>query len=464
MTHDDSMTRSLSTGPIGNGLILRQATATDMEALVAFTADVLRHQDAPAPDAHTAAWTRDLMEGRHPHFNPDQLFFVVEEIQSGAIIASACLIPQTWRYGDVPIAVGQPELIGTRPDYRGRGLVRALFSAIHECAAARGLHLLAIDGVPYFYRQFGYEMALERHGGRVLNAARLPAGDRHDAYRVRAATEADVPSIGSTADQAAARYLLTSCRDDSSWRYELSGRQPMSFYRTELCVVVGADDRPVGFLAHASHTARLAGATLALYACELAAATSWESVTPSLLAYVRSTGAQYARAEGDDFRYVGLWLGTDHPLYAAIESLRPQVAPPYAWYLRVPNLPGFVRHVAPVLEQRLAGSAFEQHCGELRLSFYRGGLRLRFDDGRLVAVTAWQQANDLVGVERLQPTTAPRADAFFPGLTFLQVLFGYRSLDDLAYAFPDCLVRTDNTRALLTVLFPQRPSSVWPVV
>jgi hypothetical protein len=48
-------------------------------------------------------------------------------------------------------------------------------------------------------------------------------------------------------------------------------------------------------------------------------------------------------------------------------------------------------------------------------------------------------------------------------LTFLQLLFGYRSLDELAYAFPDCVARNDGARLLLDTLFPKQASNIWPV-
>ena len=60
------------------------------------------------------------------------------------------------------------------------------------------------------------------------------------------------------------------------------------------------------------------------------------------------------------------------------------------------------------------------------------------------------------------PSTDPRrAMAMFPGLSFLQLLFGFRSLEELEAAFPDCFVRTHEVRALLTALFPKQASDVW---
>src|SRR5882672_7400606 len=116
---------------LGEGLVLRRGRAADAEALAAFNADVLRPQDATEPNATMAAWTRDLFTGRHPTFTPDQAT-VVEHRPSGAIVSSALLISQTWSFAGVPIRVGQPELVGTHVDYRGRGLVRAQFEVLHR--------------------------------------------------------------------------------------------------------------------------------------------------------------------------------------------------------------------------------------------------------------------------------------------------------------------------------------------
>ena len=46
----------------------------------------------------------------------------------------------------------------------------------------------------------------------------------------------------------------------------------------------------------------------------------------------------------------------------------------------------------------------------------------------------------------------------------LQLLFGFRTLDELEATFPDCIVRTPDARVLLAALFPKLPSDVWPVV
>ena len=443
-------------------LVLRAATPADIDALVAFTADVLRHQDADEPDARTGAWTRDLLEGVHPRVRCSD-FTVVEDARTGRIVSSAGLISQTWTYAGLPIEVGQLELIGTEPAYRGRGLVRAQIERLHDWSAARGQRVVAIDGIPWFYRQFGYEMALELRGEISIDASMILAAAEGEArpVRIRQAVERDFPFLTRVYQAASARTLVSCERGGPEWRLEL-GRRETSFYRLELRVIESAAGEPCGFLAHAP---QLAGGTLGVVQYELDAGAAWAAVTPDVLRHLRTVGRAYAerRGEADVYR-LGLCLGTEHPAYELVPPFAPRDEGAYAWYLRVADLPSLIQHLVPVLERRLAASAAAGHSGTLLISFYRDGLRLDLDRGRIVAVSAWRPALDLPGVERNQPTRAARAAASFPGLAFLQLLFGYRSFDELRHAFADCIVRTPEAYDLLTALFPKQPSNVWAVM
>jgi GNAT superfamily N-acetyltransferase len=305
-------------------LVIRQATPADRERLVAFNADVLRYQDAAEPDDGIAAWTRDLLYGRHPHVSPED-FCLVEDTRSERIVSSLCLISQTWSYGGIAFAVGQPELVGTHPDYRGRGLVRRQFEILHQWSAVRGQQLLALDGIPGFYRQFGYEMALALHDELSVDMALLSPNvtDRQMPYRVRPAVESDLAFIAHTVDDADSRYLLAACRDAELWRYELQGRSEGSQPNAVFAIIEALNGSAVGFLAHRP---RLLGTFLTLIAYELVPSVSWEAVTPSVLRYLRTTGEGYAAAAGTRCERIGLCLGSNHPAYAVIQHLTPRRA------------------------------------------------------------------------------------------------------------------------------------------
>jgi hypothetical protein len=185
---------------------------------------------------------------------------------------------------------------------------------------------------------------------------------------------------------------------------------------------------------------------------ELKPGVSWLAVTPSVVRYVWALGEGWAEQEPKrELESFVFWLGAEHPVYQAFDKRLPHTIGPYAWYVRVPDLPGFLRHVAPVLERRLENSLLAGHSGELKISFYRSGLRLVFDAGRLVEVEPWQ------------PTPRQEGDAGFPDLTFLQLLFGYRSMSELDRAFADCWASGDTGRPLLDALFHKCPSHIWPI-
>ncbi|HEU4784969.1 MAG TPA: GNAT family N-acetyltransferase, partial [Ktedonobacterales bacterium] len=148
---------------------------------------------------------------------------------------------------------------------------------------------------------------------------------------------------------------------------------------------------------------------------------------------------------------IGLGLGRTHPAYDALSPSAPVVTlPPYAWYVRVADLPALVTHIAPALERRLAGSIVEGYTGEVKLSFYRGGLRLVFAAGRLTTAEDWA------------PGAWDAGNAGFPPLVFLQLLFGHHSLAALQAIYPDIWVN-DAVRPLLEALFPARLSWVLPL-
>ncbi len=339
---------------LGGGLILRRATRRDAGALAAFNSDVLCEPGSDDRPEEMAAWTRDLMSGDHPTFKPSD-FTVVEDTNTGAIASAMCLIPQTWSYEGVRLGVGLPELVGTKPEYRRRGLVRAQFDLIHEWSARRNHSLQAIGGIPNFYRQFGYEMALELAGGRMGFKPDIPALKKgeQERYRVRPAGEADVAFIARTYSRGMERYLVSCVRTPAVWRYELSGRSRKATLRQELRVIESGRGERVGFLAR---WAMLSGGSIGVSAYELKDGVSWLAVTPSVLRYLAAEGKKESIRDKKELASFALWLGTEHPAYEAIPWRLPRTREPYAFYVRVADVPGLVRRISPVLERRLAES------------------------------------------------------------------------------------------------------------
>lgn len=426
-----------------NDYHLRRATPADAESLADFNSRIHSEDGWEKPFAPVASWTRDLLTRPHPTFTPEDFTIITDS--AGNILSSLNLINQTWTYAGIPFGVGRIELVGTHPDHRGRGLVRRQFEVVHAWSAARGHRVQAITGIPHYYRQFGYEMCVHLGGGRVAYAPNLPTwpASAPEPYALRPATLEDIPLLAELYAQSARRDLLAAVFDEAWWRYELTGRSPENVTRRDIHVVANRDGQPVGMVVTYP---RLWGTWMALGFYELCAGQSYAVVSPSVLRAVWQMGQN--RPQSADGLYANLRL--DHPLFAALPGVFPLERRPYAWYLRVADLPGFINHIAPALEARLAVSPLAGHTGLLALSFYRTGLMLKFTQGKIAAAPL-----DLNGQWG--------RDAHFPDHTFLSLVFGWRTIAEHEAIFPDGYVTNDTARALLTVLFPRQASKIWPV-
>jgi hypothetical protein len=432
---------------LGNGLVMRRATSEDADAVAEFNGKI--HGENEVDTQRVAAWTHDLLARPHPTLRPED-FTIVAETATGRIVSSLNLIPQTWTYEGIKFPVGRPELVGTLPEFRNRGLVRAQFEEIHKWSAARGDLVQGITGIPYYYRLFGYEMALDLSGRRVgyePNVPKLKEGET-EPYRIRPATETDLPFIAEVYEYAIQRSAIACVRPQEVLHYELNGQSEDNLNRYLMFMIEDRAGETVGYIQH-PNLLGIKGLTLLWY--ELKPDVSWLEVTPSVIRYVWKRGQEYAQRDGNTCSSFCLLLGAEHPSYDVLGKSLPTVVEPYAWYLRVPDLPAFLNHSKPALEKRLATSIAVGHSREIKISFYRDGLRMVIEKGRITTIEPWK------------PSPTDGGMIAFPGLTFLQVLFGYRSYDELHHAFADCWCDGEDLRALVNILFPKKFSDVFPI-
>jgi GNAT superfamily N-acetyltransferase len=427
---------------LGDGLVQRWATPADIEEITAFIKGHLRDDASEEGIVH---WTRDMLNGRHPTAHAGDVTVVVDEKAGGKIVSTMNLISQTWAYDGISFGCGRPEMVVTDPQYRRRGLIRALIDVIHARSAERGELVLAITGIPWFYNQFGYTRAIDYNGMRLLHwerASELKAG-QPEAYRLRSASAVDIPLLSRLYGIHCAASLVSRVRTLAEWRWELDGPHVMHQYHRTFRVVEDIAGEPVGYL-----EMRPGNRARALRINELAVLPghSLRAVCEFLIRALKARVEEINQQRDQPLTCLAFALGAVHPAYEVLGEELEEPIPPNSWYIRVPDLPAFLHHIAPTLERRLVGSVMEGYGGILRLNFYRSQLTLVFERGKLVEIGTFR------------PEYVWDGDACFPELTFLQMLFGHRSLTDLKYAFADCLTRDEGTAVLLQILFPRRHS------
>ena len=341
--------------------------------------------------------------------------------------------------------------MATREEYRNRGLIRAIFALIHARSAVRGHLAQGITGIPYYYRQFGYEYALDldpTHSLPFSAIPRLKEGDP-EPFQLREATLDDISMLVDIYDRDRAYALTSTLIDATYWRWMLVGANRERAERWRIYMIVGGTERACGYVV-AAHWAWRDGFNV--NAIGVAPDVSLAGVLPSVLRVLREVAATAPRRPATEPPTIlRLSMGRGHAIYEALGDLLPPVPRrPYNWYVRVPDIPAFIHTIAAVLERRLRASVMDCYSGEMNVDFYRAGLRLVFREGRLESVEDWRRG------------AWDKADAGFLPLVFLQLLFGYRGLDELRDMFSDVWA-ADTAVPLLRALFPARPSWVVPL-
>lgn len=429
------------------GLQLRSlddGTPQDRERLPIFYKEVFT--EAGDEDGERLDIVIDDLMNKHPDMSDADIFYVVDGARDDTIVSALTVIPQVWRYDGIDIPVGRVEFVATQKEYRRRGLIRALMNTAHERSASLGHLLQAITGIEYYYRLFGYAMAVNLGYGAMVPFAASPALKRDDQpeFTLRPASVVDIPDIMACDDFIAQQTLLSALRDARMWRYEILERSAGSLANADVQMIVNSDDENVGYvmLAPLNKERPVLGCWRFVVGEKASYLAVYADVLRALKAYVQ---------DRDGSAHM---LSLPSSLHETLETLvlhsfGGRVQPfPYAWYLRVADRVRFMQRIAPVPEQRLWHSGAHRYSGTLKIGFYDfTTLELIFEDGRLTTV----QQGTTDEVESL--------DARFPYHMWLNLVFGHRTLAELRHIMPD--VYANRTGAvLLDILFPKKRSSV----
>jgi hypothetical protein len=408
--------------PLGDGLRLcTVAGDADVQRVAEFNGQI----HGPG----VTAMTLDLFK-RHPHTRGRDLIYV-EDTRTNQVVSSLCLIPWSFQYANVTIQSGEMGIVGTLEPYRRRGLIRAQVEVFMQRLHERGCVLSHIQGIWYYYRQFGYEYAMPLDGGLRLTRREVPKYTAAQ-YTFRPAGTDDLPVLMKLYETSAREIVIHAQRDEPTWRYLLE-RNAQSEMNCETWLVLDAQQQVVGYFRLPEHHfgEELTVNEASRYGFDAAWATLHHIAE---LAQQRHTpGARLCLAPQSDLMQVARSFG-------AFDMGT------YAWQIHMPDYAAFLRAIGPALEERVSLSIFAGSTRDLTISFFRQSVRLRFHGGRLAEV------NDLGAVDE--------GDVHLPPLAFIPLALGYRSFEEQHARYPDMGV-APSSRLFLETLFPRCSSFLY---
>ena len=329
-----------------DGIEIRGARSDELDAVATLLAE--RGEPADAVDLRLVA------------DDPDEgLDTVLVAVDGGRVVSTATLLRETVRVEGVELPAAQVELVATEPSHEGRGLVRSLMTLAHDRSRARGDVVQVMIGIPFFYRQFGYEYSMRIPDARILRT--VPTAD--PSVTVRVATAADIPAMARLEEHQQAALTVTVPHSSACWRW-----------------LVARDGSQQWLAVRDGEVVATARATPPEEGLVLGEVAGERTAVETLLAHAHTIG-------GDDVQVMDR-AGT--PVHDVVDPLLEPVAPAEAdgnwYYARIERFAPVLELLRPVLGRRWIEAGGGDH--EVLISSFRSHVRFTLSDRGMGEVTA----------------------------------------------------------------------------
>jgi predicted acetyltransferase len=387
--------------------------------------DMLLLREVFGKEDEVDVFVRNLITG-HPRMTLNDHFVIKHR---GRIVASLNLIPQEWNIGGVPLKVAEMGCVATQPAYRHQGLIRRLVEEYHRQVADQGYDLSVIEGIPYFYRQFGYEYSLPLGHELKIRLDQLP--DLEATSTTRPFTDNDITEAMRLLSESQRQFYVHLLRSRDIW--ELQKKTGFAGGSRFEAYVVEEQSRVVAYFRVGE---RRKERELLLREVSDTEQTTAKTILRQLKDLGRQRGLDVLNAQVSYESSLAQYL-------TGVGATRRM--PLYAWQIRITDHAKILLKMKTLLESRLATSMYRRLTEQLNLNLYRYTVQLTVENGLITHVQRLESNDDRT--IRLNP------------LAFPQLLLGYRSREELETIYPDFRVQNSH-KHLVDILFPKFQSYI----
>jgi len=420
---------SISRKDLGDGLVIKTADSqADVERVMAL--DCIVFED------RVGALCQQLFTS-HPDIPMSNLIFVEDDMK-GEVISTLCLIPWKWGYDGTTLKVGEMGIVGTAEAYRKRGLIRSQVDYFETLLNDGEFDISIIQGIPYFYRQFGYEYSIPLEKWCMVEFHHIPdlKENENPKFTYRPANLDDLSAMQKLYDEASKDLEIYTLRDEGVWRY-LFEHNPKTCTAVDMWVVENVGKQIAGYFLTAKYPF---GNSLSV------SEVSKLSYDASLdvLRYMKKIAVEGNKPN------IRLNLPENCDLVKVAKYHGAYGRDSYAWQIHIPDMVRFLRKITPTLEKRLALSPFSGLTEDVRIGFYTEKLVIHFENGRIM------------GVENLDMSGGVWDPIRIPLKASVPLFLGCRNREE-SMAFWKDMGASPKYSYLLDVLFPKMESHIYSI-
>jgi hypothetical protein len=420
---------STSRKDLGDGLVIKTADdQADVERVMAL--------DCVVFDDKVGALCQQLFLN-HPDIPISNLIFVEDE-SKGEIVSTLCLIPWKWKYDETTLNIGEMGIVGTAEAYRNRGLIRSQVDYFKTLLNDGEFDISIIQGIPYFYRQFGYEYSIPLEMNCYMELHQIPdlKENENPKFTCRLATSDDLPLMQKLYDETSNDFGIYTLKNEGIWRY-LSENSPKTCTACDMWVVEDANKQMVGYFFTAKHP----------FGNSLSVAEVSKLSYDASLDVLRQLKKLAVEGNKPNIR---LNLPKNCEFVKVAKYHGAYERDNYAWQIYIPDMVRFFSKIAPTLEKRLSSSPFAGLTEDVRIGFYTEKIVIHFDNGQVK------------GVERLDSSVGGWESIRIPPKSAVPLFLGYRDREESSAFWKD-MGASPKYSYLLDVLFPKMDSHIYSI-
>lgn len=375
-----------------------------------------------------------------PNFDRE-LNFYIRDLDKGIIVSTASAIPSVWMYENIPLSNLELGWVGTLKEYRRKGLARALYTHFEEILQRGEYHISTIMGIPYYYRQFGYDFILPL-GRKVqlrIDQIPVPKNEARKSIVFREANQDDIPNLMRLYDEHNKTMLIHAARTKGLW--ELQERFHREFEQEFKTIVLERDGKVVGYFRLCVRGEKKQAPRGLWLSVMESSITTFDDVLQTLQ-YLRG------RAAEENTCRIDLMGPAVNNLCRVAQNLGGNVDIGWKYQIRIPDMTRFLEQIRPTIESRLIGTMFEGMTRELAINTYEHCYVLSFVNGKLAPVKD-------IGMQEVGEYRNFRA----PPNDLVRLTLGDYNTDELRSQNIDFIV-SKELKPLVETLFPKKNSFI----
>jgi len=365
---------------------------------------------------------------KHPRKN-EILWFYIKDNKKNKLVSSICLTPLDWQIEDIALPICEMEFVGTLEEYRGKRFIKTLNDLYENVMEQNGYILSVIRGIPYYYRNLGYEYTSSLDDRIMISVSKIPQID-YKQITIRKADLRDLSFIESKYKEFHQNFYIYNRFDLECFKFKYFNEEFDSETRSTY-VFEEAGELKNYFSIGKSYDNQ-----------------NYEIICPDLtkrqmnmlLRFIINLG-NYSKED-----IMILSISEASLLFSYIKSLGGLPFSSYGWQVKIPNLKRFFQIIKKLIEERLEKTEFKGLKRTVAISNYQETFKLIFNNGKIEAIE----------VKKEYPS-AQNTDLRIPGALLFKLLLGDRTIKEINYIIKDALV-SNSSKSLIETMFPKKLS------